>query len=76
MKDLFYCYSKRLNDYLNIFGFEYVKHGVSDKTGNEYRAYNKCEELMFALDNWNMMKQYFELDKVKKRNVGKINKEE
>ncbi len=74
MKDLFYCYSKRLSNYLNIFGFVYVKHSNSASTGREYWAYKKSEDLNFALNNWAIMKEHFDKDnKAIKKTSGEDN---
>lgn len=74
-QDIFYCYSKRLKNFLSMFGFEYSKHGFSDKTGNEYWGFSRPnnDNLDFALEKWEELKKKFPYNEVMKKESNKIN---
>lgn len=56
----FYCYSKRMQKFLSIFGFKYVDKGVNKNTNIEYYTYLKSEELDRAIQEWNNIKEKFD----------------
>ena len=64
-----------------MFGFEYCKHGFSDKTGNEFWGFQRPnnDNLDFALEKWNELKAKFPYQQVLKKesqkNLRKIDKE-
>lgn len=70
--NLFYCYSNRLYQYLIIFGFEVQKSGKNFESGNQYWAFERTEDLNFALKKWKELKVRFDGDKVHKKLSGKI----
>lgn len=65
---LFYCYSNRLNQFLSLFGFNYTDKGENSK-GQEYKAYKRSKDLDFALKEWEILKNKFPVEKVKKQLV-------
>lgn len=68
-KELFYCYSNRLNTFLSLFGFMYVDRDKNTK-GQVYKAYKRTDDLDFALKQWEIMKKKFPYEKVEKQLVG------
>lgn len=65
-KELFYCYSNRLNQYLKLFGFEYIDKGNNQK-GQEYRSYQRTDNLDFALKQWKIMCDRFSVENINKK---------
>lgn len=63
-KELFYCYSNRLNTFLGLFGFSFVDKGNNQK-GQEYKAYKRTDNLDFALKQWKIMCNKFPIEIVK-----------
>lgn len=71
-KELFYCYSNRLNQYLKLLGFEIQTSGKNLESGNQYWSFERSEDLDFALRKWNELKQRFDGNKIHKKLSGKV----
>lgn len=71
--NIFYCYSIRLKNFLTMFGFEYCKHGFSNKTGQEYWGFQRPDNdnLDFALEEWEKLKNKFSYSQVIKKESNK-----
>ena len=68
MKDnLFYCYSKRLNQFLYLFGVGYVDKNYNYNTQAEYYIYERTNKLDFLLKKWEEIKQGISLESVHKK---------
>lgn len=55
----FYCYSKRMQKFLSIFGFKYIDKNTNKNTNVEYYIYLKSEDLDRAIQEWNNIKEKF-----------------
>lgn len=66
-KDIFYCYSKRLNQFLFIFGIKCLDKEINPSNNSEYCTYEKTEALNFLLKEWDYIKS--------KMNFGEMIKE-
>lgn len=63
-KDLFFCYSKRLQYFLKAFGLDYINGGINKNNNRQYYVYNKTEKLNKLLNKWNDMKEFISLEEI------------
>lgn len=61
MSKYFYCYSRRLKDFLGIFGIKYLSIGIHPKTQKKYYLFEKNSQIDFLIEEWNKIKKYFPL---------------
>ena len=57
----FHCYSKRMQKFLSIFGFKYIDKSTNKNTNIEYYTYLKSKELDRAIQEWNNIKEKFDI---------------
>ena len=65
--NLFYCYSKRLNQFLSLFGVGYIDKNYNCNTQAEYYTYERTNKLDFLLKKWEEIKQGISLESVHKK---------
>lgn len=68
-KELFYCYSPRLCDFLEIFGFYPIKQEININNNKPYKIYKRTDKLGFMLKKWDEIKQEISFEQVKLKTV-------
>ena len=57
MGNLFYCYSKRLKDFIAFHGIRYLSKGLHSKTKKPFYLYEVDERLDNVLKEWDEYKK-------------------
>ena len=56
---IFYCYSTRLQNFLNSMKFKYVSSSINKNTNKKYWTYQKSETLDSAIQMYNSLKHKY-----------------
>ena len=56
MKNIFYCYSLRMKDFLKSQGLNYIEKAINPKSGSLYFSFQKGVELDKLIEKWNKVK--------------------
>jgi len=56
-KELFYCYSVKMKDFIKSMGIYYISKGIHPKTNRVYFIFNKSIQLDEAIIMWNKIKK-------------------
>ena len=59
-RELFYCYSERLEKFLYIFGKNYLARGLNPRGNNTFYVYKRDKELNYLLKQWTEIKKVIE----------------
>lgn len=66
-RELFYCYSERLEKFLYIFGKNYLARGLNPRGNNTFYVYKRDKELNYLLKQWTEIKKVIESPFAEKR---------
>lgn len=62
----FYCYSNKLNGFLQIFNAPLISNGINPKNNLNYCVYERNEVLDFLLGQWDYIKSKVDYGKLVK----------
>lgn len=66
-RELFYCYSERLEKFLYIFGKNYLARGLNPRGNNTFYVYKRDKELNYLLKQWTEIKKVIKSPFAEKR---------
>lgn len=58
--NLYYCYSRRLTNFIIAMGMRYVEVSINPRTNNKYYSFEKSEKLDRIIAKYNEIKHEFD----------------
>lgn len=55
-KNLFYCYSVKMKDFIKSQGIDYITKAIHPRTNRVFFIFPKSKSLDVAIEKWNLIK--------------------